>query len=73
MNRLTIRLISALVEPTAAKAWGPEKRPTTIMSAALNNSCKMPEMASGMAKRTIFPSRGPLVMSISKEPRRPFL
>ena len=72
MNRLTIKLISALVEPTAASAWLPENRPTTMMSAALNNSCKMPEMARGMANRTIFPNRGPWVMSISKERPRPF-
>ena len=65
MNSLTIKLIMALVEPTAARAWGPTNCPTTMMSAALNSSCKMPEIAKGMANRTIFPNSGPWVMSIS--------
>ena len=66
INRLTIRLMTALVEPTAARAVGPMNWPTTTMSAALNSSCKMPDSARGMANRTILPSRGPFVMSISK-------
>ena len=35
MNTLTIRLISEPVEPTAASAVSPTKRPTTTTSAAL--------------------------------------
>ena len=57
--------ISAPVEPTAAIASLPVKRPTTTMSAALNSSCKMPEIISGMAKTRIFPRIGPLHISSS--------
>ena len=38
-NRLMIRLMMAPVEPTAATAMLPQYLPTTIRSAALNNSC----------------------------------
>ena len=65
INKLTISWIKALVEPTAAKAWLPAKRPATMMSAALNSSCKMPERAKGMANRMVLLTRGPLVISIS--------
>ena len=58
INRLTISWMRALVEPTAARAWGPTNCPTTMMSAALNSSCRMPERASGMANRMVFPTRG---------------
>ena len=64
-NRLIIRLISAPVEPTAAIASLPVKRPTTTMSAALNKSCKMPEIISGMEKIRILLKSGPLHISIS--------
>ena len=65
MNTLMSKLISAPVEPTAASAVWPVKRPTTTISAALKNSCKTPESISGTAKRRILPSSGPLHMSIS--------
>ena len=65
MNTLTIRLISALVEPTAASAWAPEKRPTTTISAALKSSCSTPESIRGKVKTRIFPNSGPLHISIS--------
>ena len=65
MNTFTSRLISAEVDPTAASAWLPEKRPTTMISAALNKSCRMPESISGTANRIIRLSSGPCIMSIS--------
>ena len=43
----------------------PVNWPTTMMSAALKRSCKMPESMSGMAKRRMLPSSGPLHISIS--------
>ena len=64
-NRLTIRLMSAEVEPTAASAVWPVYRPTTMMSAALNSSCKTPEHIKGKEKVRILPKSGPLVMFIS--------
>ena len=65
MNRLTKRLIKEVVEPTAAKASLPVYRPTTMMSAALNSSCKMPEHISGSANSRILLNSGPLHISIS--------
>ena len=65
INRLTIRLMTALVEPTAARAVGPTNWPTTMMSAALNKSCRIPDRARGMANRMVLLTMGPLVMSIS--------
>ena len=62
-NRLTSRLMSAPLEPTAASAVLPAKRPTTTTSAALNNSCRMLDAASGRENRMIFCSMGPLVKS----------
>jgi hypothetical protein len=53
------------VEPTAARAPLPAKRPTTMMSAALNSSCNMPDSIKGMENKRILPRSGPLVMSIS--------
>ena len=63
-NRLTSRLMRELVDPTAARELSPAKRPTTMMSAALNRSCKMPDPISGRANRSIFFRTGPDVMSI---------
>ena len=37
----------------------------TSVLASLIFGCKMPEIAKGMANRTIFPNSGPWVMSIS--------
>ena len=60
-----IRLIKALVEPTAASASLPVKRPTTMMSAALNSSWRIPDSISGMAKIKILLKSGPEHISIS--------
>ena len=65
MNRLTMSWMRALVEPTAARAVGPTNWPTTMMSAALNKSCRIPDRARGMANRMVLLTMGPLVMSIS--------
>ena len=64
MKRLTSRLVSELVEPTAARDSLPAKRPTTITSAALNRSCRQPESINGKLKATIPGSTGPLHISI---------
>lgn len=50
INRFVNRLINAVVEPTAANAWLPVNLPTTIISTALNKSCKMLESIRGKAK-----------------------
>ena len=47
INTLVKRLISEPVEPTAANASLPANLPTTIVSAALNKSCKIPESING--------------------------
>jgi hypothetical protein len=57
----------APLEPTAARAVLPAKRPTTTTSAALNSSCKMLDAASGSENRMIFCSIGPLVRSPERE------
>ena len=54
MNRLTMRVLSELVEPTAAMAWLLSQLPTTMMSAALNSWLKIAVAATGMAKRGIL-------------------
>ena len=54
------------LEPTAASAVLPAKRPTTTTSAALNSSCRMLEAASGMENRMIFCNIGPLVRSAER-------
>ena len=59
IKKLTSRLMSELVAPTAAMASLPTNRPTTTMSAALNSSCKMPEHMSGKANSRIRLSSGP--------------
>ena len=64
-NRLTIRLMSAEVDPTAASELSPAKCPTTTISAALNNSCRMLEHISGSANSRSFPRSGPFIISIS--------
>ena len=64
-NTLMIRLISAAVEPTAARASLPVQRPTTITSAALYNSCNMLVSISGTAKAATFGINLPCVMSSS--------
>ena len=68
-NRLTSRLMSAPLEPTAASAVLPANRPTTTTSAALKSSCRMLDAASGSENRMIFWSIGPLVRSPATEDR----
>ena len=63
-NRLTIRLMSEVLEPTAANASLPTNCPTTTTSAALNSSCRMLEAIRGRANNRILLHRGPLHMSI---------
>ena len=58
MNKLTIKLIRALVEPTAARAWGPTNCPTTMMSAALNSSCKNAGNRQGDGEPDDLPQQG---------------
>ena len=45
--------MSAPVDPTAASASFPANLPTTITSAALNSSCKIPDSISGNVKISI--------------------
>ena len=54
-----------LLEPTAARELSPAQRPTTMMSAALNSSCKMLEHISGSVNCRSFGRMDPLHMSIS--------
>lgn len=56
----------APVAPTAASAWLPENLPTTIISAALNSSCRMFIAIIGSANIKIFENSGPLHMSMSR-------
>lgn len=65
INKLVNTLISAVVEPTAARAWLPLNLPTTTMSTALNISCKMPDSISGREKEISLSIMLPLHMSIS--------
>ena len=59
MNRFVNRLINDDVEPTAASDASPAKFPTTIMSQALNNSCRMPDKITGTENIIIFRKVGP--------------
>ena len=53
-KRLIIRLMSELVAPTAPIESGPSNLETTIKSAALNNSCRIPWPIKGKEKSRIF-------------------
>ena len=64
INKLTNRLTTEDVEPTAAIERGPANCPTTITSAALNNNCSTPENINGIENIKILPSNGPCVISI---------
>ena len=64
-KRLTRRLIRDEVEPTAASEFSLPKRPTTMMSAALNKSCRMLEQTKGNAKTSMRLKIGPSIISIS--------
>src|SRR5699024_8672716 len=66
-NRLTIRLFKEEVAPTAAIALLLANCPSTMMSAALNSSCRMLEAISGIEKRSRLPARGPLHIASSEE------
>ena len=65
MNMFTNILISAVVEPTAARASLPVNLPTTIISTALNINCKILESIRGREKEISFFMMGPLHISIS--------
>jgi len=65
INRLTIRLMMEPLEPTAASAWLPTYRPTTMISAALKRSCSIPVAISGREKSRIFCGKLPVHISIS--------
>lgn len=58
-NRATSRLIREVVEPTAARDSFPANRPTTMTSAALNNSCSILEAIRGIANSRILSAREP--------------
>ena len=63
-NRLIIRLMREVLDPTAASASFPAKRPTTTISAALNSSWSRLEAIRGRAKSRILSAREPLHMSM---------
>ena len=65
MNRFVKMLMSAVVAPTAARASLPLKCPTTMISTALNMSCKMLVAISGREKETSLSMMEPFTMSIS--------
>ena len=65
MKRLVKILISAVVDPTAARAWLPLNLPTTIMSTALNISCRILVSISGSEKEISLSMMDPLHISIS--------
>ena len=62
-NKLTIRLITGLLPPTAAKASLPANLPATATSAELNNCCKILLAAKGSANNIILSAREPRNMS----------
>ena len=57
-------LFSEPTEPTAASASLPAKRPTTMVSAALKRSCKMPDSMIGSEKNSTLVRREPSVISM---------
>ena len=65
INRLVNTLMSAVVDPTAASACFPVKCPTTMISTALNISCKIPDSMSGSANEISLSMIEPLHISIS--------
>jgi hypothetical protein len=58
-------LIREEVEPTAAKALLPRKRPETMIFTVLYISCRIPVSTKGAAKTAIFGKSGPLHISSS--------
>ena len=65
INRLSNKFIKEEVAPTAARELLPANLPTTIISAALYNSCKIPVRIIGIVKNRSPVEIGPFVMSIS--------
>lgn len=65
MNKLVNTLISAVVEPTAASDSLPLNFPTTMISTALNISCRIPESISGSENEISLSMIVPLHISIS--------
>ena len=65
IKRFTIRFVMLAVEPMAAMEVWPANRPTTIVSAALKQICRSPEISIGMAKNIMEGTIGPLSISIS--------
>ena len=65
IKRLVKILIRAVVDPTAARAWLLSNRPTTMISTALNISCRMLESISGSEKEISLSMMEPLHISIS--------
>lgn len=63
-NRLMSRFISAVLDPTAARASLPANQPTTTTSAALNSSWSRLEAISGRAKNRSLSASDPLHMSM---------
>ena len=57
--------MSAVVDPTAASAWLPLNLPTTIISTALNISCKIPDNINGNENEISLSIIVPLHISIS--------
>jgi hypothetical protein len=58
-------LMRAVVDPTAASASLPENRPTTMISTALNISCRIPDSIKGSENEISLSMIDPLHMSIS--------
>ena len=65
INRFVNILISAVVDPTAASAWLPLNRPTTMISTALNISWRILDTISGRENEISLSMIDPLHMSIS--------
>ena len=64
-KRFTSRYTTVPVEPTAAIALCPTKRPTTMTSAELKRSCNIPVSIRGKLKLKILGKILPFVISIS--------
>ena len=67
INRLSIRLVSGTLEPTAAMArvpWSPEKLPMMTVAMRFDSCSKMLVAATGKANRGILRHSEPVVMSM---------
>ena len=67
INRLSIRLVSGTLEPTAAMArvpWSPEKLPIMTVAMRFDSCSKMLVAATGKANRGILRHSEPVVMSM---------